>query len=104
MHQLWVEKGMRELSSQQLAVKVRNIKSKNILSGVERKEVMTYVSDELLNVTPLQSYTDGIGDTPNVEVEDNEIKVRTAGHEVRQEEELGVENEAAHVAEAILNV
>ena len=104
MRQLWVEKGMRELSSQRLAVKVRNIKSKKILPGAEREEVMTYVSDELLNVTPLQSYTDDIGDTPNVEVEDNEIKVRTAGHEVRQEEELGVENEAAHVAEAILNV
>ena len=28
------------------------IKSKNILSKVEREEVMPYVSDELLNETP----------------------------------------------------
>ena len=45
-----------------------------------------------------------IGDMPNDEVEDNEIYIRTAEHEVRQEEELGVENEAAHVTEAIINV
>ena len=34
---------------------------------------MAYVSDELLNETPLQSCTASIGDMPNVEVEDNEI-------------------------------
>ena len=50
LQQVWVEKGMREFSSQRLAVEVRNIKSKNILSKVERKEA--YVSDELLNETP----------------------------------------------------
>ena len=54
MHQLWVEKRMRELFSQRLAVQVRNIKSKNILSKVEREEVMAYVCDELLNETSLQ--------------------------------------------------
>ena len=54
MHQLWVEKGMRELSSQRSAVQVRNIKSKNILSKVEREEVMAYECDELFNETSLQ--------------------------------------------------
>ena len=54
MHQLWVGKGMRELSSQRSAVQVRNIKSKNILSKVEREEVMAYECDELLNETSLQ--------------------------------------------------
>ena len=37
MHQLWIENGMRELASQRLAVQVRNIKNKNILSTVERR-------------------------------------------------------------------
>ena len=62
----------------------------------EREEVMSYISDALLNETPLQSYTVSIGDNPNVEVEDNEINIKTAHHEVRQEEELGVENKVAH--------
>ena len=57
---------------------------------------MSYISDALLNETPLQSYTVSIGDNPNVEVEDNEINIKTAHHEVRQEEELGVENKVAH--------
>ena len=103
-HQLWVEKGIRELSSQRLAVQVRNIESKNISSRVEREEVMAYVSDKLLNETPLQSSTASIGDTPNVEVVDNEINIIIAEHELRQGEELAVENEAACVTEAIVNV
>ena len=45
MHQLWVAKEMRELSSQRLAVQVRNIKRKNVLSRVERKEVMADAPD-----------------------------------------------------------
>ena len=53
MHKLWVEKRMREFSSQHLAVQDRNIKSENIFSRVERKEKMAYVPDELLNETPL---------------------------------------------------
>ena len=100
MHQLWVEHGMR--ASQRLAVQVRNIKSKNILSRLEREEVMSYVSNELLNETPLQTFTASIGDTTNVEVEDNKINIRIAEHEVRQEE-LGLENEVKHVTEAIAN-
>ena len=72
MHQLWVEKGMRELSSQRLAVQVRNTKSKNIFSRVEREEMMACMSDELLNETPLQSSTASIVGTPNVAVEGNE--------------------------------
>ena len=49
---------------------------------------MTYVSDELLNETPLQYSITSIGDTKNVEVEDNEINIRIAEHEVRQGEKL----------------
>ena len=95
---------MRELSSQRLAVQVRNIKRENILSRVEREEVMAYLSHELLNETPLQSSTASVGDTSNVEVEDNEINIGIVNHAVRQVEELGVENEAARVTEAIVNV
>ena len=71
--------------------------SKNILSKVERGEVMAYVSDELLNQAPLQYSTTSIDGTQNAEVEDNEINIGIAQHEVRQEEELVVENEAAGV-------
>ena len=101
MQQLSVGKGMRELSSQMLAVQVRNIKSKNILSKIRREEVMAYASDELLNEIPLQNFTASNGDTPNVE--DNEINIGIAEHKVRQEEELGVENEAACVTDAVVN-
>ena len=45
MRQLWVEKRLRELSSQWLAVQVRKIKRKNILSRVEREGMMADVSD-----------------------------------------------------------
>ena len=62
--QLWVDKGMRELSSQKLAVQVRNIKNKNILSKIGREVVMAYASDQLLNETPLQNFTASSGDTP----------------------------------------
>ena len=65
---------------------------------------MTYVSDELLNETPLQYSITSIGDTKNVEVEDNEINIRIAEHEVRQGEEVGVENEAACIDDSIVNV
>ena len=65
---------------------------------------MAYVSDELLNETPLQSCIASIGDMPNVEVEDNEIIIRTVEHKVRQEEELQMENEAVCVTKAIVNV
>ena len=58
---------------------------------------MAYVSDELLNQATLQYSTTSIDDTQNVEVEDNEINIGIAQHEVRQEEELVVENEAACV-------
>ena len=58
---------------------------------------MAYVSDELLNQATLQYSTTSIDDTQNVEVEDNEINIEIAQHEVRQEEELVVENEAACV-------
>ena len=50
-----------------------------------------------------QSSTASIGDTPNVEVEDNEIGIGIAEHEVRQEEKLGVQNEAVYVTEATVN-
>ena len=49
---------------------------------------MVYVSDDLLNETPLQGSTANIGGTPKVEVEDNEINIGIAEHDVRQEEEL----------------
>ena len=74
------------------------IKSKNILSKVEREEVMPYVSDELLNETPFQYSTASIVDTQNAEVEDNETNIGIAQHEVRQKEELGVKNEPACAA------
>ena len=38
---------------------------------------MPYVSDEILNETPLQSSTAIICDTPNAEVKNNEINVGT---------------------------
>ena len=66
--------------------------------------MVAYVSDELLNETPLQSCTASIGDMPNVEVEDNEIIIRNVEHKVRQEEELRMENEAVCVTKAIVNV
>lgn len=62
------------------------------------------MSHYLLNKTPLQSSTARVGDTPNIEVEHNEINNRIAEHEVRTEEEFGVENEAPRVTEAIVNV
>ena len=46
---------------------------------------MAYVADKLLNETPLQSSTTSIGNTPNVEVENNEINIGIVEHEVRQE-------------------
>ena len=103
-HQLWVEQEIRGLSSQRLAVQAWNIKSENIIARVERQEVLPHVSDYLLNKTPLQSSTARIGDTPDIEVEHNEINNRIAEHEVRTEEEVGVENEATRVTEAIVNV
>ena len=75
MQQLWVEKIISKLCFQQLPVQVRNIKSKKILSREEKKQMMAYVSHELLNKTPVQSSTASIGDTENVEVEDNETKI-----------------------------
>ena len=93
MNKIWVKQGMRV--PQWLTLQFRSIKSKFIQIR-EREEVMSYISDVLLNETPLQSYTVSIGDNPNVEVEDNEINIKTAHHEVRQEEELGVENKVAH--------
>ena len=77
---------------------------KSILSKAEREEVMTYVSDELLNETHLQYSTTSICDTKNAEVEDNEINIGIAEHEVRQGEEVGVENEAACIDDSIVNV
>ena len=74
------------------------------MTKAEREEVMTYVSDELLNETPLQYSTTSIGDTKNVEVKDNEINIRIAEHEVRQGEEVAVENEAACIDDSIVNV
>ena len=82
MHQLWIEQGMK---------------------GLLEYLVMAYVSDLLLNETPLQNSTASVGDMPNVKVKDNEINIRIAEHDVKQEEELGVENETAHVTEAIVN-
>ena len=61
------------------------------------------MSDELLNETPLQYSTSSV-DAENTEAEDNEINTRIAEHEVRQEEELGMENKAACVGETIVNV
>ena len=104
IQQLLADKGMRELYSQRLTVQVRNIKSKNILSKVEIEEVMAYVSDELLNETPLQYSTATIGDTQNVEVEDNEINIRIVEHVVRRGEEIRVENEATCIDETIANL
>ena len=82
MHQLWIEQGMK---------------------GLLEYLVTAYVSDLLLNETPLQNSTASVGDMPNVKVKDNEINIRIAEHDVKQEEELGVENETAHVTEAIVN-
>ena len=64
---------------------------------------MAYASDELLNETPLQNFTASSSDAPNVDVEDNEINIRIAEHDVKQEEELRLENEAACVTEAVVN-
>ena len=100
MHQLWVEKRMRELSSQRFKSGTSKIKT----SKVERQEEMAYVSVGLLNETPLQNSTASIGDMPNVEVEENEINIGTVEHEMRQEGELGMENEIVCVTEAIVNV
>ena len=65
---------------------------------------MAYVSDEMLNETLLQYSTASIGDTQNVEVEDHEINISVAEHEVRQREEVGVQNEAARIVEVMVNV
>ena len=93
---------MRELSFQRSAVQVRSIRSKNILSRVEREQVIA-VSDELLNETPFPTSKASIGTMENVEDENNEINIGTAEHEVRQKEELTMENEATCVTEAIAN-
>ena len=82
MHQLWIEQGMK---------------------GLLEYLVTAYVSDLLLNETPLQNSTASVGDMPNVKVKDSEINIRIVEHDVKQEEELGVENETAHVTEAIVN-
>ena len=103
IHQLWVQQKRMGLSSQRLAVQIRNIKSKIILSRVKREEVIAYVSNELLNETLLQSFTGSIGDTPNVKVADNEINIGISEYEMRQEE-LGVENEVVRITEAVANV
>ena len=58
----------------------------------------------MLNETPLQNSSASIGDAEKVEVEDNEINIGVAEHEVRQEEEFRVQNEAACVTEAIVNI
>ena len=50
---------------------------------------MTDVSDNLLNETALQYSTTSIGDMKNVEVEENEINIGIAEHEVTQEKEVG---------------
>ena len=100
VHQLWVKKRMRELSLQGSTVQVRSIRSKNILSRVEREQVIA-LSDELLNETLFPTSKASIGTTENVEDENNEINIGTAEHEVRQKEELRVQNEATCVTEAI---
>ena len=46
--------------------------------------MMAYVSHELLNKTPVQSSTASIGDTENVEVEDNETKIEIEENGLRQ--------------------
>ena len=91
---------MRELSLQRSTVQVRSIRSKNILSRVEREQVIA-LSDELLNETLFPTSKASIGTTENVEDENNEINIGTAEHEVRQKEELRVQNEATCVTEAI---
>ena len=93
---------MRELSFQRSAVQVRSIRSKNILSRVEREQLIA-VSDELLNETPFPTSKASIGTTENNEDENNAINIGTAEHEVRQKEELRVQNEATCVTEAIAN-
>ena len=65
---------------------------------------MAYVADKLLNETPLQSSTTSIGNTPNVEVENNEINIGIVEHEVRQEEEPRVANDATRVTWAIVYI
>ena len=65
---------------------------------------MAYVADKLLNETPLQSSTTSIGNTPNVEVENNEINIGIVEHEVRQEEEPRVANDATRVTGAIVYI
>ena len=74
------------------------------MSKAERQGVMTDVSDNLLNETALQYSTTSIGDMKNVEVEENEINIGIAEHEVTQEKEVGVENGAACIDDAIANV
>ena len=91
---------MRELSLQGSTVQVRSIRSKNILSRVEREQVIA-LSDELLNETLFPTSKASICTTENVEDENNEINIGTAEHEVRQKEELRVQNEATCVTEAI---
>ena len=93
---------MRELSFQRLAVQVRSIRSKKTLSRVEIEQVIA-VSDELLNETPFPTSKASIGTTENIEDENNEINIGTAEREVRQKEELRVENEATCVTEVIAN-
>ena len=93
---------MRELSLQRSTVQVRSIRSKNILSRVEREQVIA-LSDELLNETLFPTSKASIGTTENIEDENNEINIGTAEREVRQKEELRVENEATCVTEAIAN-
>ena len=61
---------------------------------------MAYASDELLTEAPLQSSRASTYDMPNVEVDDNEINIRIAAHDSKQEETLGMENEAERVTDA----
>ena len=65
LYDLWKNNEMRELSAQRLSVQVRNIKSKNILSTVEREEIENGVTggslstdhthDELIEIVNLPS-------------------------------------------------
>ena len=60
------------------------------MKGLLEYLVMAYVSDLLLNETPLQNSRASVGNMPNVKVKDDEINIRIAEYDVKQEEELGV--------------
>ena len=40
MHRLWIERGGREMSKQRLKAQVQNIERKNLLSDVEKGEIV----------------------------------------------------------------